>query len=456
MKVANIIFNLLLTTFLSIELFGEFTTINTIVLITSLVIRLGHNHGFIYFLGGSKLDQEKVSAYWKYSTKVVLVMAVVSFLLFIYSLNFQDRDFPVLVYLLGLSLFLLPIIENFFGIYRIIDKLKSYTFLRNILEPSIKMLLFVGLIYFINDVLALSFAVVASLLISLFMLIYYSRHSVLKTTSHVKIDKKRFVKYSLPLMLSGIINILILRSDILLIDFFLDSESVALYQIALLLANNSVLILTSIESVFSAQIVQLLNENKIKKLQSEFSEITNVSVVFTFAISTVFIIYGDMILMLFGSRYETGFWVLVVLSIGQIINSATGPCGYILAMSGNSTLEFYTNLASLTLKIIAGVVLVGFFQLEGVAISYALALVAVNLFKVFLVKKKLGIHPYNIKQLLNVGILLMFMGVLYITKYTLGDNHISLHILGVITVTSLSLIVIFYKKITLLLTKFNG
>ena len=109
------------------------------------------------------------------------------------------------------------------------------------------------------------------------------------------------------------------------------------------------------------------------------------------------------LLALFGDRYTAGAEALVILAIGQLVNTAAGPLGQVINMSGRPYLSMCNNAAVATLNIIMCVVLVPAYGLPGAALSTTLSLTLVNAIKVVQVHHLFATFPFNADTLKVLG-----------------------------------------------------
>ncbi|MNN29290.1 hypothetical protein D3C81_1428880 [compost metagenome] len=49
------------------------------------------------------------------------------------------------------------------------------------------------------------------------------------------------------------------------------------------------------------------------------------------------VVFAGELMSVFGSQFSSGKQILVILALGQLINVATGPVGYLLTMTGHET-----------------------------------------------------------------------------------------------------------------------
>ena len=85
------------------------------------------------------------------------------------------------------------------------------------------------------------------------------------------------------------------------------------------------------------------------------------------------IVFNDSFLLLFGKDFVQGGMALIILSLGQLINAATGPVGALLTMTGQERGAAVVLGAGATLNVLLSVILVPILGLLGAAIAAASA-----------------------------------------------------------------------------------
>jgi len=148
-------------------------------------------------------------------------------------------------------------------------------------------------------------------------------------------NSKLYLASTLPLIFSSGINLVRSRTNILVLGFFVNAADIGNFQVALSTATLASVILTAINSIIAPQFATLHANGKQKKLQ----RLTVLSARFVFIlnilVSAVFIIFGkNLLTLVFGSKLIAAYPALVILLIGQIINSFMGSVNILLNMTG--------------------------------------------------------------------------------------------------------------------------
>ena len=106
--------------------------------------------------------------------------------------------------------------------------------------------------------------------------------------------------------------------------------------------------------------------------------------------------FGDQVLGLYGSQFSSaGYWALLILLVGQVVNLATGPVGAILYMLGQEKLMLRISLLSDGLFFAFLLVLTPALGLVGASAASALATICSNLAGVQVMRRQLGIRWWS-------------------------------------------------------------
>jgi O-antigen/teichoic acid export membrane protein len=100
---------------------------------------------------------------------------------------------------------------------------------------------------------------------------------------------------------------------------------------------------------------------------------------------------AEGIMELFGSRFGSGAALLLIVTVGQWLNSTTALAEDFLPLSGRSRLALMNNLGALMLTGIGAYVLGQSFGIGGVALAYAGATALLNVVRAVQVRRLYGI-----------------------------------------------------------------
>jgi O-antigen/teichoic acid export membrane protein len=101
------------------------------------------------------------------------------------------------------------------------------------------------------------------------------------------------------------------------------------------------------------------------------------------------------LLDLFGSGYDAGVPVVLVLTATMLVASAIGMVDVVLIMAGRTRWNLGNALAALAVNVVLDVLLIPVLGLLGAAIGWAAAILLKNLLPLFQVWRSLGLHPFG-------------------------------------------------------------
>jgi O-antigen/teichoic acid export membrane protein len=187
-------------------------------------------------------------------------------------------------------------------------------------------------------------------------------------------------------------------SDVLILGLFVTATDVGIYTAAartalltrfLLLANSAVA-----APRFAALHATHDNEG-MARLAVRSTLLTTVSSV---PVLLMFMLLPGPILSVFGSQFEAGAQVLIILTIGQFVNAATGPVGYLLNMSAYHRIEGHIAVAGAAITVGLCFALIPFWGIAGAAAANAVATATCNLLRVYFAKTRMGILMLPVPQ----------------------------------------------------------
>ena len=196
---------------------------------------------------------------------------------------------------------------------------------------------------------------------------------------------------ALPMYGSAIADVVMTFSDVLILGLFASSADVGIYTAAARTALLTRFLLLATSSVAAPRFAALHAANDkegIAKLAVRSTILTTLS---TLPLLLLFMLFPERILSVFGTQFEAGAQVLIVLTLGQFVNAATGPVGYLLNMSGLHRIEGRIAVAGAVMTVGLCFVLIPAWSLLGAAAANAIATAACNLLRVYFAKSRLGI-----------------------------------------------------------------
>ena len=108
----------------------------------------------------------------------------------------------------------------------------------------------------------------------------------------------------------------------------------------------------------------------------------------------IYLIFGNIILGLFGDGFEAGYSALIVLSISTLLYSILGPYIIMLMMVGYAKDVLIGLVIGVSLQFVLAIILIDGDPIMGMAISKGVSIVFIQIFMMIAAWKRLGLEPF--------------------------------------------------------------
>jgi O-antigen/teichoic acid export membrane protein len=199
------------------------------------------------------------------------------------------------------------------------------------------------------------------------------------------------LRTAMPMYGSAIADVVMTFSDVLILGLFVAATDVGIYTAAARTALLTRFLQQANSAVAAPRFAALHaagNADGVARLAVRSTLLTTVSSV---PLLLVFGFFPERVLSLFGPQFEAGAQVLVILTIGQFVNAATGPVGYLLNMSGFHRIEGRIAVVGALITVGLCVALIPAWGIVGAAAANAVATASCNLLRVYFAESRLGI-----------------------------------------------------------------
>jgi O-antigen/teichoic acid export membrane protein len=193
----------------------------------------------------------------------------------------------------------------------------------------------------------------------------------------------------------GLMEFLLAQADKILIGFYINAREVGIYAVAMAVVAFVPVALQSVNQIFSPTIADLHARGERNLLGRLFQTLTKWILAFTLPLATVVIVFSKPLMRIFGHDFEAGWPILVVGTLGQLVNCGTGSVGYLLLMSGNQKRLIKVQAFMTVMMVVLNILLIPRLGILGAAVAAALTNVGANAWNLREVKASLGLSPYN-------------------------------------------------------------
>lgn len=193
----------------------------------------------------------------------------------------------------------------------------------------------------------------------------------------------------------GLLEFLLGQVDKVLIGAYINPREVGVYSVAMAIVAFVPVALQSVNQIFSPTIADLHARGEQELLGRLFQTLTKWILGLTLPLAAVVIVFAKPLMQMFGRDFEGGWIVLVIGTMGQLINCAVGSVGYMLLMSGNQKRLVKIQSVMAFVVVALNLILIPIWGILGAAIATAATNACSNIWYLREVKDALNMSPFN-------------------------------------------------------------
>ena len=273
-----------------------------------------------------------------------------------------------------------------------IGKYSLFTIFRYVLMPVLT-ILFIYVFNNNNDLLIPIKAYAISIcIISLLSFTFLLREiKFFKYFSNIDSNLNDVVKYSLPVLISNSMLLLIQWIDIIILGYFETSNTVGIYSVVMKISLFSSVILFSINSIVASEFSRLYSLDKMVDLRVLIRKSSKIIFFITIPVLILIVYFSKSILGYFGYEFIMANKTLYILVAGQFINVLCGSVGYILMMTEKQNIFKNIMIFTTSVNIILNIVLIPKYGINGAAIASSISLILWNVISFSYIYRKYNI-----------------------------------------------------------------
>jgi len=391
---------------------GLFQLSNSILVISALLVSLGFQKSIVRF--ASRLSSENnlgklhqiVVSILKRVTPLALILGLV-FILFSRSLSmhvFKDASMQICLMLLGIAL-------PFFVIYWIgteflrgLNKFKQ----SEILKFAALWLPTTLICYFLtrsNQEIYIPFLAYIITICLLFLYIILSGSKVLRSFKNIednqkeqKFDFSYYLKTSLPMIVTSLSFILLIRMDLVMLGIFenVSIGELGIYGIAVKLGVLTNFGNQALQRMSAPRISEYFWAKRDEKLKNLIFNIKRINLLISLPVCLMIFLFSKELLSIFGEEFvdSEGILVMRIIAIAYFINAYFGLAGVFMNMTGNQVQFMYIIVGTIVLNLILNLILIPKMGILGPALSTCLCFFLWNIFTTIYLFRKYKIKMY--------------------------------------------------------------
>lgn len=290
------------------------------------------------------------------------------------------------------------------GGLRGLKQIQIYSLLQNVSNFLFGCIIITVLFFVSDDLLVpvityVSFITITGLLAGYFFL-KYSNYGSTKVEEGLDFNEKFWIGFSL--FVASLASLVRGYADTFILGRYATIADVGVYRTAFKVATIARIALTAFLVPAAPKFAELFSQGKMKELGQSAQFATKIIFWCSAPILAGVIILSPFIMGIFGKEFLAGTEALIILSIGQFINAATGPVSNILMMTGRQKLNRNLMVGTTILAIILDLILIPRFGIVGAACVNTFGVILMNMIPFFLIKKYYGFYTLDFRELMKV------------------------------------------------------
>lgn len=384
------------------ELYGSVSLAYTIVSAVAGLSLLGINEGLTR-LGStnkeSKAQGELIVASF-ITTAFSGIIGMVLLYLFRVPLAETVGDPMIARYLLLLSpiVFIGPLSKIVISILRIQKKSAATVLVRALLSRILPIVFVIIASMYIGDpILGISYWILApSIILCIGGLIAFSNidKSYLTLPTHERI--RELWTFSWPIAVSSVIFLLLSRTDIIMIGYFLDSRNIAYYRVIQPLRQAATMFIGSFSFLFLPLATEAYNNDNFEEVDTLFGSVAKWGIILTIPIILTFVYRStEVVILLFGQSYTEAAFPLAILSGGLFLRTISGPNGDVIKTINRTEVEIRASIGGLFINLFLNWILIPIYGISGAAIATVAGYTVYNGIELVVIYRETGVTPFS-------------------------------------------------------------
>jgi O-antigen/teichoic acid export membrane protein len=242
-----------------------------------------------------------------------------------------------------------------------------------------------------------SFALAMGLALAFVIRLY---RSAFASTERPQSVAGELLSFSGPAALSGVFTTLLILVDRLIVGHYRPAAEVGVYQAASTVSSLFPVVLTAFSSILGPMVAELHHSGEKARFREVYLVGTKWGIYVSLPVFLLVLFFpGQLMELVFGERFFSGGVILIILSVGQLINVGTGSINTVLLMSGLQLRWLLISGIGLAADIGLGLLLTAKYGVVGAAMATAVAGGGMWLVALLYGKRLLDLWPYDRRTL---------------------------------------------------------
>jgi O-antigen/teichoic acid export membrane protein len=202
---------------------------------------------------------------------------------------------------------------------------------------------------------------------------------------------RRIVSISLPMLTTTSMFLFTSQTGIIMLGMFRTESEVGFYSVAVKLATLTAFILQAINSMAAPKFAELYHADKVDEMFYVARKSSRLIFWTTVPVLLFLLVLGKPLLnVIFGHEFTVAYAAMVLLVVGQFVNSISGSTGYFMNMTGHEKAFRNIMIVAAVINVFFSWVLIPRFGVEGSAFAEMSTLIFWNVNVLVYIRAKYG------------------------------------------------------------------
>ena len=389
-SVASLIFYVVLARSIGVDQTGVFFLGITLVLISSIIGRLGLDNALLRFASGHAEAGEwgDIQSIFQYAAiRATVGSGAATAILLIGSgwladSIFEKPDLALPLRYMAIAVVPITLVNILAQLFRAVRRAGSAVFIQNGMIPGLALVIFVLVPADWSALAAAKVYAVAAISAAVLAVVYWMRVAKTSSGTSATDNLKELRASSGALYVSSIMNRIVMPwAAMILLGIFGSSHDLGLFGTASRIA------------MLVGFVGLAVNSITAPKLAAEHKKGDDITLLSALPLVMAIIIFPEWLMNLFGDAFQSAATPLLILAAGELVNLATGSVAYLLMMTGNHAYYRRATVIAAALNIVLGLILIPEYGATGAAMSTAASVACVNLVSAYYAWRQLHFLP---------------------------------------------------------------
>ncbi len=396
--------SVIITRTIGADLFGKYSLSNSIFLILCVFAVFGLDTGVVRLASKYKARGDPQSTKGTLISGVLLSggfgLAIMSMVIAVSPIlasrifkNVEGISWVLRIHMIALPFYAMMQVAN--GYTQGFKSLKYSVTVEFLTRPIVRLGIIIPLFMLGLRLQGVLYATVASYIGAAILAFYFairiSDFHFFKTNTR-RVTRELFF-YSVPLVAARSMNIIMSRSNTILVGYFKDSTSTGLFSAAVTLATFIAIGLTSFGKICSPIMSDLWERRQMQELASTFKAVSKWVLTIGLPVYLVFLLFAPQLLRVFGEEFSRAGTALRLVAAGQLANVFLGLGGFLFAMTGRQKLSLLNTSILAVVSVSLNIVMIPRWGINGAGLVTAASLILISIVRGVEVKVIYGFTP---------------------------------------------------------------